>query len=98
MSAHDNVKTGKFVASRTAAQLPAVSCNLVKIKALMANTSPIYIGPSSVTRPSGPEPDATSGFEIAPGDETGWLPISNLQNLYAIAEHDGDKIVYLALT
>lgn len=97
MYASDNVKTGRLKATTSANKMPNVPCNLVKIKALSSNAASIYIGNSTVTLPVGGGSDETTGFELAPGDESGWLPISNLEKLYRIGNNESDQLTYLAL-
>lgn len=76
--------------------MPDVPSNLIKIKALASNAGNIYLGGAGVTVVDGTT-DITSGFELLPGDETGWLPISNLNKLYIICNNAGDDLTYLAL-
>ncbi len=96
MKACDTVKSGELLVTQAAQVCPTVPCNLVKFKAGSGNAGSIYIGTSTVTRPDNTE-DQTTGFELAPGDETGWMPVSNLNVLYRIGDVEGDRITYLAL-
>jgi len=96
MAAMDTIKTGEISGSKTATQLPTVPCNLVKIKAMAGNSGKMYIGGAGVTAPDGTT-DTTTGFELSAGEETGWLPVSNLADFYFIGQYDSDKLTYLAL-
>lgn len=96
MNALDSVKTGELQGSASALQMPEIPCNLVKFKAEASNVGNVYIGGSTVSLPNG-NTNATAGFELAPGDETGWLPVSNLNKFYRICDNVGDDLTYLAL-
>lgn len=93
----DTVFNGALKGVVTATQLPDVPCNLVKLKALNANPGNIYIGNSTVTKPAGGGDNTTGGLELAPGDETGWIPISNLNKLYRICDSESDRLQYFVL-
>lgn len=90
------VATGEIQGGTTAFRLPSVPCIMVKVKAINSNAGNIYLGSEGVTVPMGTS-DSDAGFELAPGDETGWLPIGNLNQLYAICNNNGDDLTYLAL-
>ena len=96
MIARDNIQTGQIAVKAEATQLPSISSNLVKLKAASTNSGSVYIGSSAVAKPGGSANNTTAGFELAAGEETGWLPISNLHFLYMIGS-DGDKLLYLSL-
>ena len=80
-----------------AAQLPTLACSLVKLKAALDNAGLVYLGGAGVTVKDGAT-DATTGFYLSAGEETDWLPISNLNLLYRICDNAGDDLVYIALT
>jgi hypothetical protein len=91
------VAVGERQGSATAAQMPSVACDYVRIKACVSNAGNVYIGGSGVTKPDGTT-DTTTGFELAPGDDTGWLPASNLSLFYLICDNATDDVTYMALT
>ncbi len=98
-TALDTIQTGEVqgsVNNETPTQLPNIPCVMVKLRALLSNTGNVYIGGSSVTVPDG-DADATTGIELSAGDESGWIPISNLSKLYRVTDNPGDDIVYLAV-
>ena len=68
----------------------------MKFKAAATNAGNVYLGGVDVTKSNG-NTNETTGFELAPGDETGWLPIANLNKLYRICDNVGDDLIYLAL-
>lgn len=90
------VASGELQGSATALQLPSIDCVLVRFKALASNAGNVYLGGAGVTVANGTT-DTTSGIQIAPGDDTGWIPVNNLSLLYRICDNAGDDLTYLAL-
>ena len=90
------VKSGEGAGSASALQLPDIACRLAKFKATNSNVGDVYLGASGVTVPDGTL-DATSGLELQPGDDSGWILIANLNLLYLIGDNAGDDLTYLAL-
>lgn len=92
------VRTGELVSSSIAArQATNVPCELVKIKAHPANTGYINIGwNAGVTVTDGVE-DTSTGFILGGGDDTGWIPIRNLNLLFYKGTVTGDKLTYIAM-
>lgn len=95
-TAFSTVISGEVQGGTTAFQLPDIACAMVKIKARSDNSGSVYLGGSGVTIPNGAT-DETTGFELDAGDETGWLPLDNLNKLHAICDNNGDDITYLVL-
>lgn len=93
---YPTVKSGEIAGSASALQLADIACRMVKFKATNSNVGDVYIGPSGVTVPNGTL-DATSGLELQPGDDSGWILIENLNKLYLICDNAGDDLTYLAL-
>lgn len=94
---YDAVKTGELAGSTTAVQMPDVACALVNFKAAGDNAGNVYIGTSGVTAADGTT-DTTTGFQLAAGEETGFLPVRNLNKFYRITDNAGDDLTYLALS
>jgi hypothetical protein len=92
------VKTGERQGSATTTivQLPDVPGSMIWIKAVASNAGNVYIGTSVVTIVDGTT-DVTSGYQLAPGDSIGPLPLSNLNLLYMTCDNAGDDITYLVL-
>lgn len=90
-----NIQSGELAGSATAKQMPSIDCSMVKFKAVITNSGNVYIGGSGVTKPNGTT-DATTGFELDAGDETGWLYIDNLSRCFRISDNAGDDLTYLA--
>lgn len=95
--AFNTTTSGEVQGGTTAFQLPSVSCSYVNIKAATGNSGNVYLGGAGVTVPDG-STDTTSGFVLDAGQETGWLPIENLDNLYAICDNNGDDLTYMILS
>jgi hypothetical protein len=92
----DIVITGERQGSASAAQLPNVAGSLINVKAVRSNAGNVYVGVTGVTVVNGTT-DVTSGFELDAGEETGWLPLTNLNLLYIICDNAGDDITYMVL-
>lgn len=88
--------SGELAGSTSAAQLPNVPCKLVRFRALSANAGKVYIGVAGVTLPNGTT-DTTTGLQLAAGDDTGWIPVDNLNRFYRICDNAGDGLTYLAM-
>ncbi len=86
---------GEVQGATSATQLPDVPCSRARIKARDDNSGNVYIGNSGVTKPNGTT-DATTGFPLDAGDETGWFYLSNLNELYCICDNAGDDFIYWA--
>lgn len=93
---YTTVASGEIQGGTTLAQMPNVSCSMVKFKALASNAGNVYIGGPGVTVADG-NSDATSGFELAPGDDSGWIPIDNLNKMYSVSNNNGDDLTYLVV-
>jgi len=96
MYSHTTVASGELAGSVTAVQMPNVACRLVKFKAAVTNNGNVYIGGAGVTVVNGVT-DITSGLELDAGEETGWLPVGNLNVFYRITDGAGDDLTYLCL-
>ncbi len=87
---------GEIAGSASALQFPDIPCRLFKLKATNSNAGDVYVGRSDVTVPDGTL-DATSGLELQPGDDSGWILAPNLNLYYLICDNAGDDLTYLAL-
>ncbi len=89
------LSSGELAGSTSALQGPNVPCSRARFKARDDNAGNVYIGGVGVTVPDGTT-DATTGFQLDAGEETGWLPLSNLNEMYRISDNAGDDLTYLA--
>ena len=90
------VRSGELAGSATAVQMPNVGCRLVRFKAEAANAGNVYIGAAGVTKVDGTT-DATTGWELDAGEETPWLPVTNLNVFFRICDNAGDDLTYIVL-
>lgn len=96
---HDRVfpqlelRTGEVAGSATPKQLPRLECQAVRIKAVAANTGNVYIGTGGVRVVESADNDY-AGWELAAGEETPWLFIRNLDQLWMIGSSAVDDIVF----
>jgi hypothetical protein len=90
--------TGEWAPGTSAAAGPAVACRAVLLKARAANTGKVYIGLANTVTAANGANDATTGYELAAGEELGLLiGITSLSDLWAIGDGASDSLVYLAL-
>lgn len=94
--AYTSVDTGEFAPGTSAAVFPTVAAKLVRFKARAANAGKVYVGPSGVTKADGTT-DTTTGLELEPGDDTGWLPCDNVDTFYGIGDNATDSVTYMVL-
>ena len=88
---------GEHVPTATATQLAAVPCLYVRFKAAAANTGKIYIGFSSAVTATNGTTDTTSGLELNAKEDTGFIPVKNLNVFWAIGTVASDSLTYWAL-
>lgn len=86
--------TGELAGATSATQMPNRPCKGVMFKALGSNTGDVYIGGQGVTVPDG-STDTTSGWELAAGESTPYLPCTNLNQWYRICDGTGDDLSYI---
>lgn len=97
-AALDRILTGELQGTTGVEQMPDIPCDLVKFKAQVGNSGNVYIGSSrEVTKPDGNN-DTTTGFELDAGQETDWMPVSNLKHFWRTCDNSGDDLTYIALT
>lgn len=97
--AYTTVKSGELAGSAnnsTPVQMPDIACKLVKFKARNDNAGNVYIGAGGVTVPNG-STDITTGFELDAGEESGWIPVDNLNRFYRVTDNAGDDLTYLVV-
>ena len=93
---YTTVAVGELAGNVSATQMPNVACKLVKFKAEYDNAGRVYLGGSGVTKADG-STDTTTGLQLSAGEETGWIPVGNLNLFYRICDNAGDDLTYLAL-
>lgn len=90
------IATGELAGSTSAAQLPDVPCQMVCFHARDDNAGNVYIGGPGVTKPDGTT-DATTGYHLDAGEQTPWISLGNLNQLYRICDNAGDDLTYISI-
>jgi len=93
---YTTVKCGELQGSATALQLPNIQCSMVRFTTLKTNVGNVYLGGSGVTKPDGTT-DVTSGLQLIPGSDSGWISARNLNIFYRICDNAADHMTYLAM-
>lgn len=88
--------TGELAGSAAALQMPSVPCALARFKAAYDNVGRVYVGTAGVTKAAGTT-TTTAGFQLSAGEDTGWLPVANLNAFYRICDNAGDDLTYVVL-
>lgn len=91
------VTTGEFAPGVSAAQFPTITAKLVRIKARAANTGAVYVGDDASVTVADGTTDTTAGLQLAAGDDTGWIPVANLNKFYGIGAGASDSVTYMVL-
>lgn len=97
MTAYSTIATGEIVAGTVAAVAGTVAAKYVMFKAASTNTVVVYLGGAGVTAADGTA-DATTGWPLAAGEETGWLPVDNVSRFYTIASAAAQGIIYMVVS
>lgn len=84
---------GEFAPGVAASQFPSIAGVFVRFKARAANAGNVYVGQAGVTKADGTT-DTTTGFELDAGDDTGWIPASNLNLFFGIGDNAADSVTY----
>lgn len=93
---YTTVASGELAGAISATQMPSVACKLVRFKAHADNVGKVYLGAAGVTVANGIT-DTTTGLQLAAGDDTGWLPVDNLDRFWRICDNASDDLTYLVL-
>jgi len=86
--------TGELAVGTSEVQGPDIKCVMVMLKADPSNSGVVYYSPDTgVTVPDGSD-DVTTGFPLSANEDSGWLSIGNLDELYFIASASGQRLIY----
>lgn len=88
--------SGELAGATGATQMPNVACSYVRFKAQRGNAGSVYIGISGVTKADGTT-DTTTGLQLNAGEDTGWIPVDNVNRFYRICDNAADALTYLVL-
>ncbi len=89
----DAFQNGVLAVGTSIVKLPNIQATMIRIKALSTNADSIYIadkGNSAVL-------SAANGYELEPGDDTGWMPLANLDRVELISGTAAQSIRYICL-
>lgn len=94
--AYSTMSTGELIAGTVAAICGTVTAKYVMFKARSTNTGIVYLGGSGVTVADGTA-DTTTGWPLSAGEETGWLPVDNVNRFYTIASAAAQGVIYMVV-
>lgn len=77
---------GRIVVGTSVAQLPNIPCEQVFFKVPSSNTQTVYIG--------GVDVSSAVGMPFVAGEFSPWIPVQNLNELYAVAGAAGMNLYY----
>lgn len=97
MFPYTTVRTGELVAGLAVLRCPAIACDLVKFKAHPGNSGYIHLGWNIGVTITDGTADTTTGFILAAGDDSGWIPITDMSLLFYIGSAAAQKFTYLAI-
>ena len=86
---------GERAGSATAVQLATVAAKYVRLKARVANTGSVWVGSSNAVTKGAGTTTTTCGFQLAAGEDTGWLPATNLNLFWIICDNATDHLTYM---
>lgn len=89
---------GELAGATSATVCAAATARYVRLKARSDNAGSVYLGFDATVTAANGTTDTTTGFELAAGDDTGWLPLANLNQLWRICNNAGDDLTYWVLT
>jgi hypothetical protein len=90
------LRTGEVAGAVAATQFPQLACKLCRVKAQNDNAGNVYIGGVGVTVAAGTT-DTTTGWQLDAGEETPWLLITDMNQLFRICDNAGDDVTYIAM-
>ena len=77
---------GRVVVGTSAIQLPHIECEQVYFRAGLNNTGIVYLGSADVS--------TATGMPLAAGEYSPWIPIQDLDILYAVASVASSSLQY----
>ena len=101
--AFTNVLNGEIAGSSVPIRLPDVGAKMANIGAVLGNAGRVYLGGATLITGAATAPvtvadgttDITTGWQLGPGQETGWIGITNLNIFDRICDNDGDDLTYV---
>ena len=93
VAAFDSFQNGVIAVGTSVVKSPNIKTIMVRIKALSTNADSIYIG----DKDNSAVLSAANGYELEPGDDTGWMPLVNLDRIELISGTAAQSIRYICL-
>jgi hypothetical protein len=90
------LRTGEVAGALAATQFPQLACKMCRVKAQNDNAGNVYVGVGGVTVAAGTT-DTTTGWQLDAGEETPWLLVSDMNQLFRISDNAGDDVTYIAM-
>lgn len=87
--------TGERAGSVAAVQLATVAAKYVRLKARAGNVGAVWVGNANTVTKGAGTTTTTCGFPLNPGDDSGWLPATNLNLFYVICDNAADHLTYM---
>lgn len=94
-TAYTTVVTGEIGGGTAAAVCGTAACKLIRFKASGDNAGTVYLGAGTAMTKADGTTDATTGLQLRPGDDTGWIPADNLSRFFRIADNAGDDLTFM---
>lgn len=97
-STYSSPSNGYVAVGTSDVQMPSLACSYLQVKALKSNTGTVYVGTSSgVASTITGSTNTTTGLELAAGDTTGWMPVSNANLFFLIASAASQGVTYAVM-
>lgn len=87
--------TGEIGVGATEVQGPDIECKMAMIVADPGNSGVVYVGLKTGVTVTDGTTDITSGIPRSAGQDTGWLFVGNLNELFFIASGAGQSVAYI---
>ena len=97
MEVYGHVVSGELIGTVAATQFPDIPCRMVQFIAETTNTGNVYIGGSNMSTVRAGTTNATAGLQLVAKACSGWIPVTNLNLLYGIADATTDCLTYIAV-
>lgn len=98
---YKNIRTGELISSTASGtgskQGPDIACDMVKFIAHVSNGGNINLGWNAGVTVTDGTADTSTGLILAPGKDSGWIPVANVNLIFYIGTTAGDKLTYMAM-
>lgn len=75
----------------------SAACKLVRFKARSGNAGTVFMGGGTAVTVADNVTDVTTGYPMVAGDDTGWMPASNVSLFTFISSGTANAVIYLAM-